>query len=270
MPTSWLSTYDTARAQPPTRAETPLFLNAVLVSPNSRSTSARIAGFAPRLRGCGGRIQNQHVDLRKRPTKRPTRPDRRARTPRRRHPATGAAEDQPIPVRPAGHRRPKGRWRRSPRWSMCPADGGHAEGALGRGGRPRHGDDPIVAVGVDHENDAARLTRHRSGHHVPVPEDSRLDRVDQDLDRGVVEEVEDERNLVLDGVGVGTTEETLHPLAEEGEVNRHAAGPDHASGNKAISLNRLSKALDLRRQATAEQEEQAVQGGCRRRRLGPS
>ena len=76
--------------------------------------------------------------------------------------------------------------------------------------------------------------------------------------------------MVLNGVGVGTTEETPHPLAEQGEVNRHAAGPDHASGNKAISLNRLSKRpLDLRRQGTAEREEEAVQGGCRRRRLGP-
>ena len=70
-------------------------------------------------------------------------------------------------------------------------------------------------------------------------EHGRLDGVDQDLDRGVVEE-EDERRLVLNGVGFGTTEEPPNPFAEEGEVDRHAAGSDHACGN-AISLNRLGK-----------------------------
>ena len=101
-------------------------------------------------------------------------------------------------------------------------------------------------------------------------EHDRLDGVDQDLDRGVVEEVEDGRRLVLNGVGFGTTEEPPNPFAEEGEVDRHAAGSDHACGN-AVSLNRLGKRpLHLCRQAAAEREEEAVQGERRPRRLGSS
>lgn len=46
------------------RAETPLFRNAVFVSPNGRSTSARMLASPPCLRGRRGRVQDQHVDLR--------------------------------------------------------------------------------------------------------------------------------------------------------------------------------------------------------------
>ena len=123
---------------------------------------------------------------------------------------------------------------------------------------------------MHHENDAARLTLHRSSHYVPIPEDGRLDGVDQDHDSGVVEEVEKERSLVLNRVGAGTLEETQHTLVKDGDVHRHAAGPEYASGNAAISLNRPCKrASDLRRQVTTEREKKAVHGGYRRRRLGP-